>query len=267
MPVCPHCGFTVDEGAVTCPLCGSELGTRGPSAGERTEDARQEPGARLDWEDPSRDFAASLASAWRTSLFEPARFFRSVGWEGALGRPILYYLLMFVLAGLFGLLWQQLVFGSLARHLLRAWAGTRWGGGEWPVGRWGAASGVFWFFLSPFVGLFALGVWTVILHVFVLVLVPTRRGIGETARVVCYSWGPALLTIVPVVGPLAAYWVWIPILQVVGLREAHRTTTTRALLVWLAPLVLLLLLGIALAIFVALAASAYMGHGGAPRRI
>jgi hypothetical protein len=269
MPDCPHCGFSVEPGAVTCPLCGSELGTRGAGAGRPPEAAAPAPGGgaatgeRLAWEEPDEDFFSSLFDAWKTSLFEPARFFRSVSWEGPFARPLLYFLIVFVAAALFGAVWQGLVFRPWARHVIEVWGGV-----EWPMlGRQGPASVLFDFFLSPFAGLFVLGVSTLIFHLFVLLVVPTRRGIGQTARVVCYSWGPAVLAIVPVLGPLAAYLVWIPVLQVLGLREAHRTTTGRAILVWLGPLVILLLMSIALAILVTLFASAYSGHGNILRRI
>ncbi len=271
MPSCPHCGFSVDSGAVTCPLCGSELGTRGgespegtrgPSAGVAPTVPVREA-ERLAWEDPDRDFFSSLFEAWRTSLFEPSRFFRSVSWEGSFGRPLLYFLIVFVVAALFSSLWQGLVFAPWTRHMIEAFGG----GEDWIGGRWGAAGLAFNFFVSPFTALFVLGLGTVVLHLFVLMLVPTRRGIGQTARVVCYSWGPALLTIVPVLGPLAAYFVWIPVLEVLGLREAHRTTTGRAIMVCLGPVVVLLLLTIAFAILVALFASAYSGTPGVLKRI
>lgn len=270
MPDCPHCGFSVDPGAVTCPLCGSELGTRGGPGPEAvagpapaTASSMEPAAGRLDWEDPNRDFFSSLFDAWRTSLFEPTRFFRCVNWEGSFGRPLLYFLIMFVLAALFGSLWQGLVLGPWTRHVVEAFGG----GDEWIGGRWGAARVAFSFFVSPFWGLFVLGLGTVVLHLFVLMLVPTRRGIGQTARALCYSWGPALLAVVPILGPLAAYFVWIPVLQVLGLREAHRTSTGRAVMVWLGPTVILLVLSIALAILVALFASAYSGTPGVLKRI
>lgn len=261
MPSCPHCGFTVDADARTCPLCGSPVGGEAP---ERTADSGGAPGTGgLDWEDPDRPFLASLFEAWRTSLFEPTRFFRQVSWEGGFGRPLLYYLVAVVVAALFNSVWQALWLGAFGRRVI----GLLWGMAGMHGWRWSGNGVLLRFFLSPFYGLVGLGIAAAVFHVFVLILVRDRRGLGATARVVCYSMGPAVLSVVPVLGPLAAYLVWIPILQVVGLREAHRTSTGRAVAVWLGPLVILLLLSLALTLLVLLVAGGYGGGSGVLRRI
>lgn len=292
MPSCPHCGFTVDPDARTCPLCGSPIGGDAvPEAGSesaaggpggRTADAggaaaptprgaagpggagsaRANAAGGLAWEDPERPFLASLFDAWKTSLLEPSRFFRSVSWEGSLGRPLLYFLLVFATAALFSAVWQAAWMDQFAREWMHAWGGA--GASSFDFSTDGV---LLRFFLSPFYGLLMLAVATVVFHVFVLVLVRERRTIGATARAMCYSMGPAVLSIVPIVGPLAAWFVWIPILQVIGLREAHRTTTGRAMAVWLAPAVLFLLAVLALAFLVVMMMGQYGGASGVLRRI
>ena len=51
-----------------------------------------------------------------------------------------------------------------------------------------------------------------------------------------HSAGPAVYTVVPILGP-AVGAVWSLVILVLGLREAHRTTTGRAAAMVLIPLV------------------------------
>lgn len=216
MPICPGCGFEATAGSTACPLCGHDLT---PPASE-TED-------RLPaWEDAAVPFPRNLLETWRESLFEPGRFFGGVAYEGSLARPLLYYLVIAV-AGAFFTLWWQAVGWMPARALL----GGDTSGPEALVS----------FFLSPFAALFGLAVWTLVLHLFVVIVAPRRRGLGATARVICYSGGPMVLTAVPFLGVLVG-GVWTVVLQVVGIRSAHRTTTGRAVAAVLLPVAALLLL-------------------------
>jgi hypothetical protein len=95
------------------------------------------------------------------------------------------------------------------------------------------------FFFKPFGALIALGVGTLVLHALALVLAAEPRGMGATARVFCYAWGPSVFTIVPVLGWIVGL-VWSVVLLVVGVREAHRTTGGRAAVIVVTPILALL---------------------------
>ncbi len=270
---CPHCGHETE--AETCPLCGSEVAGSSP-AGEPPErsapgreragpgeaaggtDGRARGPGRVAWEDAGVPFPDNLWRSWKASLFAPAAFFRRAAGGSGLARPLLYFLLVTVAGAVFSLLWQ---YGPAPAP---AWEM----GGEAPVG---PAVG---FFVAPFAALVGLAVSTLVFHLGALVLAPDRRGIGATLRVVCYAAGPSVLAAVPVVGgPVGLVWTWV--LQVVGLREVHRTGTGRALVMvfWVWGLFLLFLAGmIALALAGgageelrrALPAGGWPGAGGGP---
>lgn len=249
MPACPHCGFEVTEGAADCPLCGSELAPPGsdPGAagfgapdpsGSRSGDAAPD-GPLPEWEDPGVSFPESFVRTWTESLLNPARFFPRVPWEGPLARPLLYFLLVSVAGAFFTLWWSALgLAGTLPFALPVA---------DLDVGR--GALALVEFFLTPFAALLGLVLWTLILHLFALFLAPERRGLRATARVLCYASGPAVFTLVPFLGPLVGFF-WGLVLQVLGLRAAHRTTTGRAVAIVLLPMGIFLLLGFALLVFV-----------------
>lgn len=222
---CPHCGFAAGADQNECPLCGTPLDgeagdPRTPSGGAGAEDgtpaaggARGEP-ELTPWE--AEGGLGALADSWWASLTDPNRFFSRVDWEGGLTRPLLYFLVFWVLAAGFEAVW----FTVLSRTL-----GSALGIGE--VAGTGGGSGLVSFFLSPFKGLFLLGVAGGALHLAALALADRPRSAGATARALCYATGPQVLRAVPLVGGLAAF-VWSGFLAVLGVRSAHRTSTLRA---------------------------------------
>lgn len=227
MTTCPHCGFE-STGVTTCPLCSTPL--RQVERATRAHDAEKARAARLPpWEDDV-GFPRNLIATWRGSILDPGRFFAGVPFEAPALRPLLYFLILTVVAAFFTLWWQAIglepvsLFDQAADELRGPSALTQ-------------------FFMSPFAGLVGLVLWSLVLQLFVLMIVPTRRGLGATLRVLCYSAGPTVLTIVPYIGGLVGF-VWGVVLEIIGLREAHRTTGARAAAVVLIPLVLLLMLAV-----------------------
>lgn len=231
MTTCPHCGYE-SAGLETCPLCSTPLGGSGGEVGGRSgvDTAHVSWPA---WEDGRVSFPRNLAQTWRDSVLEPTRFFRGVPYEAPALRPLLYFLILTVVAAMFTLWWQAL--GLESGSLFEGAADEIRG-----------PSALVEFFMSPFAALLGVLLWSLILQLFVLMIIPTRRGLGATFRVLCYSAGPSVCTILPYLGGLVG-GVWMLVLQIIGIREAHRTTGGRAAAAVLIPLTLLLLLVVSLA--------------------
>lgn len=224
---CPRCGFAADPEQTECPLCGTPLGAdaaeggggepRGgspPDAGSSPASAGPRGGADLTpWEE--RGGFWSLADSWWESLTEPDRFFARVPWDRGLGRPLVFFLAFWILGAGFEAIWFRVISRTVASAL---------GLGEVVAAGGGGLTS---FFLSPFRGLFLLGVAAGALHLSVLVLADRPRSIGATVRALCYAAGPQVLRVVPVLGSLAAA-LWSVFLAVIGIRSAHRTSTLRA---------------------------------------
>lgn len=235
MPACPDCGQEAAFGDSHCPRCGRSLptgppgaaGVETPGAGAGTVEGEAGATRRIAWEDPAEGFLDGLAESWRASLFEPSGFFRRVAYDGPFLRPLLYFLLVTVIGAFFTLLWDA-VFAGLPFMP---------GGGPDE-----AAFSLVWFFATPFAALAGLAIGTLVYHLFVLLVAPDRRTLGATARVICYSAGPSVFTVVPILGPLVGL-AWTLVLQVVGFREAHRTTTPRSLVVVFGPPLVALMFG------------------------
>lgn len=228
MATCRHCGYQAPSFA-TCPLCGV---VADGSTAERRALADVPP-----WEDAASPFPRNFLDTWVRSSFRPTAFFRGVPWDEAAARPLLYYLLISIAAGLFGLWWTA-AFATIgdptaapSDPILDSLFGMS------PAGR-----ALFGFFMTPFAAIVALVLWAGLLHLLTLVFARDRRGFRTTVRAVCYGAGPALFTAIPWIGGFVGL-VWSLVLTAMGIREGHRTSGgTAAAIVGLGVLVPLSLL-------------------------
>ncbi len=79
-------------------------------------------------------------------------------------------------------------------------------------------------------------VWAAVLHVCLAVLGGARGTYTTTLKAVCYSSSATAFNVFPVCGA-AIGAVWQVVVQVIGLRELHRTSTARAFWAWFLPFV------------------------------
>jgi hypothetical protein len=170
----------------------------------------------------------AAAETWRWSVFQPASFFRAMpqaGYRSAL----LFYLPVGILAGGLNLFWSN-VMG------LSSWFESL---GEGPSTS--PASRLVDFLLSPLWLTALLFIAAALIHSSLKLLGGASRPFVTTTRVFAFSGGPSLFSIVPLIGPLAG-GIWSMVLVVIGLREAHATTTLRALAALLLPIAIVFML-------------------------
>ena len=192
----------------------------------------------IPWEDPGVGFPEDLSRTWIESITVPVSFFRRLEPEAPMARAVLYFLIMAVGAALFSLLWG--LAGSAPDLPPQAAAVMDLD----PRG-----IQLFGFFLSPFANLILLGLASVSVHLFVRLLTDSSHQLLATTRVICYAAGPALFTIIPWAGEIAG-WIGSAILLTIGIREVHGTTTGRAVLTVLFPVLLAVLLTVLAWVFV-----------------
>jgi hypothetical protein len=170
----------------------------------------------------------ALATTWKQSVFHPANFFRRMPREFDFGWVLGYYLIFGVLSAGISLFWQMVLGVSLMDRF-------------WPDNAGQPANPIVDFLLSPLMLLFALFIGAGVVHLFLLIFRGAKHGFGTSLRVLCYSAGPFIFEIVPFLGPPVA-GVWSLVLTIIGLREAHETTTGKAVAAVLLPFFLLLML-------------------------
>ncbi len=174
----------------------------------------------------SDSIAARFGETWRSATFDPAAFFRRVPRDEGTGAAVLYYLVIGVLVAGAALFWESLALHSGTRGDLAAELGIQ------PMN---PAVG---FLLTPAILLGMLFVAAAVTHMLLSLFDGVRHGFGTTIRVFAYAYSPGLFGVVPWVGGLVGS-IWMLVLLVIGLREAHEIDGWKAALAILLPLLLL----------------------------
>jgi hypothetical protein len=172
----------------------------------------------------------AVATTWKQSVFQPTSFFRRMPRESPLGWALGYYFIMGIIGAGLSLFWRMVFGGSILDRLYPD-AGTD--------------NAFIDFLLSPILLLAGLYIAAGIAHLFLLIFQGRKYPFGTTLRVFCFSEGPQLFYIVPFIGP-AVGGIWTLVLWVIGLREAHETTTGKALASILVPMFLFMMLALIL---------------------
>lgn len=245
---CPNCGREIAPvyGQKFCSFCGGSLeksdsGTEhfAPSSGPGDEPPKLESEQELPvretycpWEDYERlGFLNGLRLTLKQSLFSPRLFFSKLPRSGGLLVPLLYGMLVETVGTYGGYLWS-FAFGN------------QWFSQVKPSGSAAILLGG----LVPLLVFFSLVAGALILHVCIVLVGAAKEDFEATFRIACYSSGPSLLNVIPVIGTwIAAFWRIY--LTIVAVREIHETSTGKAIVAVLLPVIAccgLLLGGLAL---------------------
>lgn len=241
---CPHCSETVAADAKLCKYCGEDIDPArlpGPTPSPRPEvEFLEEPVLMgCAWEDASKGFLRRWWGTWAESNFHPRRFFRALPPSGGHRWPV-----GFAFGGLAQLLAAAVVGGS-AIAAIAALAGHPLKPSDLRTAAAILVASIPAGFLVVTAGLYAASIlWHPVLKI-----LGAREGFQATLRIVGYSTGTQVWTLVPGLGILQ------PILQAVllyqGLRQVHGMSRGRAAIAILLPLmaeagiVLLVLAGLA----------------------
>ena len=182
-----------------------------------------------------RNLVPSFIQTVREVIFNPVNFFRGIRREGDFLNPLIFAILCSLITAIIG------GFIGLIVSLI-----TGEGLGSSIAGLFGNIIGIP---IATTIGLF---IGAGIYHLLVLLFVrPSHAGYEATFRAVAYAQAlqaVAFLAFIPILGLLVilVIAVYQVILNVIGIREMHSTTTGRAVAVVLVPVAILLLLGLLL---------------------
>lgn len=225
---------------------GSRPGPSGSGgSGSRPPGTSASAGEEFDYRDPIQSFVR----ATRGVLTQPADFFRGMVRQGDFVNPILYAVICSLFFAVVG------GFLNMLNTIVTDTAG---------VG--GAIAGFIGSIIfTPILVVIFLFIGAGIYHLLVLLFAsPSNAGYEATFRVLGYgsailvvSWVSALFNLIPFIGPIIGsllgilIGVYAIVIQVLGIREVHSTTTGRAAAVVLLPTVVffviaLLIVGAAL---------------------
>jgi hypothetical protein len=218
---CPHCGKEVADDQIFCQHCGARLSEEAVP-GPALEKAPLGGGkGKTPWEDrEALGFFGGLFKTLNETLFRPSDFFKKMPVTGGLTDPLLYALIVGMVGLMFSYFWQITLKSAMQGMLpgMQAAAGQHLFQG---IGMTILA------FLSPFLIILGLFIWSGILHVCLMMVKGTRHGFEATFRVIAYGYSANIFMVIPFCGGLL-WLVWTLILYIIGLREAHETTGGKA---------------------------------------
>jgi hypothetical protein len=183
----------------------------------------------LPWEHrQQRGFVNAFIETLAMVLTKPDLAFRTMKTEGGLAEPLLYALIGGCVGGIVSLLL------SLGLQSMGVFAGQR--------DTFAALAGIgvgsiALIILVPVFIVIGLFIGAAIVHLCLMIVGGANKSFETTFRVLAFSQGSTgLLQIIPVCGGLIA-GVWALVVNCIGLARAHETTTGRAVLAVLLPLI------------------------------
>ena len=229
---CPHCQRPLpDPPQRFCPHCGGDV------QGAPAESQGVVAHGSTPWENREQlGFMGAYVETTRQVLLEPAGFFTRMPTRGGIGAPLVYGLLTAFVAIIVATIYQ-VVFSSV----MGSWAAGLQGEDS-PLDKMlpflGHGVGlVFQLLLAPVFALVSLFVFSALLHLFLMIFGGAKEGFEASFRVLCYAQATQLVQIVPICGGLIAS-VWLLVVLIIGLSEAHKTSRGTAAAAVLVPIVL-----------------------------
>jgi len=194
-----------------------------PAGGPGTEDLRLPP-----WEERHRyGLFNALFLTVREVLLAPGRFFHRMPSRLGLVQPVLFAVIVGVIAALFDWIW------SLSGSSLQMLVDSDLNALQAPVFT------LVMFILSPLVVVVQVLLRAAIFHLCLVIVGGNRLGFEATGRVVAYAHAATLLSVLPLCGAVVGA-VWEIVATVVGLARIHDVEEWRPLVAVLLPLVLLM---------------------------
>ena len=226
--VCTLCQakFRYDgQGVVICPSCRGRVRLEG----RRVAGCAWDLAGKGTW-------ANAFLETLKQSMFNPIAFFRHVSAGGGWARPLVFALIIALVAFVTVAAYQA-GFGALETGVEMYGAKVA----NWPLVAYLAAV-PFWIMVissiavAPVLTAAAILIQTTVYHLCLMLLGAAKGGYAKTFRVVCYSAGPQILQVVPFVGGLVAS-VWQMVLAIIGLKEVHDTSYGRSTVAVFLPLI------------------------------
>lgn len=218
-----------------------ETGERGSYAGrssfgseyfhEREEDegpvTAEVPWERLDL----HGFFGGIGRTIKRAMFQPAAFFSAMPLGRGLGRPLIFYLLMAEFQAVFQLIFQFLGIDLMSFSGQEAAAEP---GSVAGLGAFGAAILI----IYPIMFTISIFLFSAVMHLLLMIFNAASAGYEGTFRVLSYANAPAVLAVVPFLGPVVA-GVWSLVLIFVGLRSIHATSYFKVVFAMILPFVMM----------------------------
>jgi hypothetical protein len=256
MTTCPQCGCVQDK-TDECMRCGviiskflkyqgevkpagAEGVTPSPNTATPAEGSQppkiigipiEAPTGSTPWEDmASLGFFTAFFRTMKQVLFSPAEFFRNMPLSKGMGSPLLYGIIITFFGTTIGLLEQFALSGFMGS--------SSQVGGMAGVNFFQTAFLLIYAFFLPIMIAVGLFIGSGIFHICLLIVGAGKRGFEATFRVLSYASSSQAFALVPFVGGFIIV-IYNLVLWTIGFRESHHTTTGRAFVAVLLPVIIM----------------------------
>jgi hypothetical protein len=203
--------------------------------------------SRLPWEERNRlGVLEALIQTLRLLVTDPSNAFSRLRRDGDITSPILFGIIFGWLSVFFAQIWQ-LMLGSAFSSVSGRLEGFEYLGQQ----PGGVAAVLVTLVITPIFVVIAMFLGAGLYHLCLMVVGATESsptGFEGTLKVYAYSQIAGLATVLPLLGSFV-YVIWAIVLAVIGYSTVHRTTTGKALIAVLIPLLLCCACVIVVAIF------------------
>jgi len=223
---CPICKkqFQVDGyGIYKCPSCNAEVNVQS----QQTDNAPWDNAA-------SKDRIKALWKTFKKSLTNTVCFFEDVKKGKGMLRPAIYAIIINVVVILVFAAYEMGFSFSGAGDSIKKSVISNYPFITAPIF---IVLGVFFILIVfPFFSLFWLFMQSAILHLCLIILRSAKEDFQSTFRVICYSTGPQIFGVVPVIGGMIS-GIWYLVLAIIGIKVVHETTYLKSVLAIFLPLI------------------------------
>jgi len=241
--ICPHCSQVIHEsdqegpsGQMTPPPAPPEAGSAAPGIpGPQRQDSRK----IVPFEDPGAGFFNGLIETIKMSLFQPTSFFSNYRFDGTIGRPMVFALVVGWFSAAVGVLWSLIfnasIMSAITKYIPEA--------GNSPMDRIGSqfmlstVGGLVSLLIAPITIILGLFIMAGLYHLFLMMVSGAKRGFEATFNVTCYSVAAKLFLVIPFCGGIVA-WIYSLVISIIGLAGAHETDGWKGAFAVLMPFVL-----------------------------
>jgi hypothetical protein len=194
----------------------------------------EEPSGSIPWEDmASLGFFTAFFRTMKQVLFSPTAFFRNMSVDKGMGSPLLYGVIISFFGTTIGLLEQFALSGFMGSSSHVEGVGG--------VNFFQTAFLLIYAFFLPIIIAIGLFIGSAIFHICLLIVGAGKRGFEATFRVLSYASSSQAFALVPFVGGFIIV-IYNLVLWTIGFRESHHTTTGRAFIAVLLPVIIISLL-------------------------
>lgn len=190
------------------------------------------------WDDKTVEWPKAFYDTVKASLVDPIAFFTSVADGKGIARPMIYAIIINMIVFVCLVTYQAgfvtLQAGTEIADLIRN-----------AFSQMTIVTGPLVVFFALFSAVIGVPIMTIVgfliqaglYHLGLIILGGAKRDFAATFRTVCYSTGPQVLQIIPILGGMAGA-VWVIVLNIIGLKVVHETSYARSAFAVFLPLIL-----------------------------